>query len=197
MSQTEFLIGRSGLDLVDDFYPDDLPSEWRFDYYSTQFKTLSLPIDTEEDLELIFEELEDSDEEFELVLSIGSQLLADINELSALLDSINPNKSLFTLFSELEQAPSAEVMSLLKGYQVSFQSDNRLKLKLQGKEVAGKHLYYNHIPVLYTQNSWNEKQMRAYVEQAAVINARTILICKNAESEVLGKIRVIAEILGF
>ena len=197
MSQTEFLIGRSGLDLVDDFYPDDLPSEWRFDYYSTQFKTLSLPIDTEEDLELIFEELEDSDEEFELVLSIGSQLLADINELSALLDSINPNKSLFTLFSELEQAPSAEVMSLLKGYQVSFQSDNRLKLKLQGKEVAGKYLYYNHIPVLYTQNSWNEKQMRAYVEQAAVINARTILICKNAESEVLGKIRVIAEILGF
>ena len=197
MSQTEFLIGRSGLDLVDDFYPDDLPSEWRFDYYSTQFKTLSLPIDTEEDLELIFEELEDSDEEFELVLSIGSQLLADINELSALLDSINPNKSLFTLFSELEQAPSAEVMSLLKDYQVSFQSDNRLKLKLQGKEVAGKHLYYNHIPVLYTQNSWNEKQMRAYVEQAAVINARTILICKNAESEVLGKIRVIAEILGF
>jgi hypothetical protein len=45
MSETEFLIGRSSLDLQDDFYPDDMPSEWRFDYYSTMFKALSLPIE--------------------------------------------------------------------------------------------------------------------------------------------------------
>ena len=49
MSETEFLIGRSGLNLQDDFYPDDLPNEWRFDYYSTMFKALSLPIDGDEE----------------------------------------------------------------------------------------------------------------------------------------------------
>lgn len=197
MSKTEFLIGRSGLDLVDDFYPDDLPNEWRFDYYSTLFKTLSLPIDTEEDLESIFEELEDSDEMFELVLSIDAQQLSDVDTLSNLLDSVAEYKSLFVLFCELDQQPSAKVMILLKPYRVAFQSDKVYKIDLTNKEVAAKYLYYSYIPVLYTQNSWDEKQMRAYVEQAAIINERTILICKQAESEALNKIRVIVEILGF
>ena len=197
MSKTEFLIGRRGLDLVDDFYPEDLPSEWRFDYYATQFKALCLPIDTKEDLESIFEELEDSDEEFELALSVSSKLINNDKELAALLGAIESYKSLFVLFCELEQLPSDKVMSLFKGFQVSFQSDNQLKLELPVKEVAGKHLHFNHIPVLYTQDSWNEKQMRDYIQQAAVINERTILICQNAESESLNKVRVIAEILGF
>lgn len=100
MSETEFLIGRCGLDLVDDFYPDDLPSEWRFDYYSTLFKALSLPIDTTEDLESIFEELEGSSpeedgEEFELVLTITPQQLLDASTLSTLLDSVAPYRLLF------------------------------------------------------------------------------------------------------
>jgi len=197
MGKTEFLIGRSGLDLVDDFYPDDLPNEWRFDYYSTLFKALSLSINTEEDLDSIFAELEESGEEFELALSISAQQLSDIDELSNLLDSVSEYKSLFILFCELDQQPSAEVIKLLSDYRVSFQSMQPYKIDLTHKEVVGKHLYYSHIPVLYTQNSWDEKQMRAYVEQVAVINERTILICKRAESEALNKIRVIAEILGF
>ena len=197
MSKTEFLIGRSGLDLVDDFYPDDLPSEWRFDYYSTQFKTLCLSIDTQEDLDSIFEELEDSEEEFELVLSVTTEQLMDIKALKSLLATVADYKDSFILFCELEQAPSDAVMTLLKDYQVSFQSNKEFKFIFDGKLVAEKYLYYSHIPVLYTQNIWDDKQMRAYVEQAAVVNVRTILICKNAESEALNKIRVIAEILGF
>ncbi|CAC9602050.1 hypothetical protein [uncultured Gammaproteobacteria bacterium] len=197
MSETEFLIGRSGLDLVDDFYPDDLPNEWRFDYYSTLFKTLSLPIDTQEDLDSIFEELQDSDEEFELVLSIDDKQLTNAKTLAGLLDPVSEYRSMFVLFCELNQQLNTDVMALLKGYRVAFQSDELFKMDYQTKQVAGKHLYYSHIPVLYTSSIWNEKQMRTYVEQAAVINARSILICKNAESEALNKIRVIAEILGF
>ncbi|SMN17017.1 hypothetical protein CRYPA_826 [uncultured Candidatus Thioglobus sp.] len=197
MSETEFLIGRSGLDLVDDFYPDDLPNEWRFDYYSTQFKVLSLPIDTQEDLDSIFEELQDSDEAFEMVLSIDAKQLADAVILTELLNSVSEYQSLFVLFCELDKPLSVDIMALLKDYRVAFQSDQLFKLDYKTKQVAGKHLHYSHIPVLYTSSIWNEKQMRTYVEQAAVINTRSILICKNAESEALNKIRVIAEILGF
>ena len=47
------------------------------------------------------------------------------------------------------------------------------------------------------QGSGDDGQMRANIEKIAEINARTILICKDAESEALHKIRVIAEILGY
>jgi hypothetical protein len=198
MSETEFLIGRRGLDLIDDFYPDDLPSEWRFDFYSTLFKALSLPIDTKEDLELIFEELEDSDEEFELVLTIESHQLLDINTLSTLLSVVEPYQSWFILSCELDQQPSAEVMALLGAYRVSFQSDIQYDLNLNNKQAMGQYLYYSHLPVFNMQGSGGvDRQMRVNIEKIAEINARTILICKDAESEALHKIRVIAEILGY
>ncbi|MDB3892640.1 hypothetical protein N9345_00450 [Candidatus Thioglobus sp.] len=197
MSETEFLIGRRGLDLIDDFYPDDLPSEWRFDFYSTLFKALSLPIDTEEDLELIFEEIEDSDEEFELVLTIEPHQLLDINTLSALLSVVEPYQSWFILSCELEQHPSAKVMALLDNYRVSFQSDVQYDLSLNNKQAMGQYLYYSHLPVFSMQGSGDDKKMRANIEKIAEINTRTILICKSAESEALHKIRVIAEILGY
>jgi hypothetical protein len=197
MKETEFLIGRSGLDLVDDFYPDDLPGEWRFDYYSTQFKTLCLPIDTKEDLELIFEELADTEEEFELVLSITSDQLANVSVLKLLLATVADYKKYFVLFCELDKVPNDEIMLLLKDYQCSFQADKKFNFAFDNKLVAEKYLYYNHIPVLYTQNNLPDKQMRAYIEQVAIINMRTIIICKNFESKALNKVRIIAELLGF
>jgi hypothetical protein len=145
MSETEFLIGRRGLDLIDDFYPDDLPSEWRFDFYSTLFKALSLPINTKEDLELIFEELEDSDEEFELVLTIEPHQLLDIKTLSTLLSVVEPYQSWFILSCELNQQPSAEVMALLGAYRVSFQSDTQYDLSLNNKQVMGQYINYSNL----------------------------------------------------
>ncbi|MCH9645133.1 MAG: hypothetical protein K0U08_00580 [Proteobacteria bacterium] len=197
MSETEFLIGRCGLDLVDDFYPDDLPSEWRFDYYSTLFKALSLPIDSEEDFELIFEELEDSDEEFELVLTIQPQQLLDVKTLRNLLSSVELYQSLFTLSVELDQAPSAEVMALLTGYRLSFQSTVKYKSELTTAEAMGQYLYYTHLPVFHLQGDGDDKQMRANIEKIAKINTRTVLICNDAESDALNKLRTIAEILGY
>lgn len=196
MSETEFLIGRHGLDLVDDFYPDDLPSEWRFDYYSTLFKALSLPIDTSEDLELIFEELADSDEEFELVLTIKPQQLLDIKTLQALLNPVESSRALFILSAKLDQAPSAEVMTLLGGYRLSFQSTTEYELNLKSKQAMGQYLYYTHLPVFHLQGDGDEKQMRTNVEKISKTDTRTVLICNDAESDALNKIRTIAEILG-
>ncbi|BBB23789.1 conserved hypothetical protein [Isorropodon fossajaponicum endosymbiont JTNG4] len=197
MNKTEFLIGRSGLDLLDDFYPDDLPNEWRFDYYSTLFKALALKIDTEEDLEQIFTELEDSDEVFELVISIEQAQLLDAAQLASKLKPIYQYRSQFNLFFELDEQPSDKVMSILSDYQVCLQSNKKLKLDLNTKLIANKHLYFNQLPILYTSNVWDEKQIRDFLQDISLINTKTVLICKHAESETLNKIRIIAEILGF
>lgn len=197
MSETEFLIGRSGLDLQDDFYPDDLPSDWRFDYYSAMFKTLSLPIDTDEDLDQIFEDMEETDEEFELVLSIKESQLLDTKQLSQLLSTVVDYQQYFTLFCEVDKAPNEAVMTLLSDYRLCFQSSKPLKLGLKEAKVSDQNLSFTQYPILYSSEVWNEKQMRAYLEEVSSINTKTILICKFAESAALNKIRIIAELLGF
>ncbi|MCS5592736.1 MAG: hypothetical protein NZ775_09460 [Gammaproteobacteria bacterium] len=197
MSETEFLIGRSGLDLQDDSYPDDLPSEWRFDYYSTMFKALSLPIDTSEDLDQIFEDLQDAEEEFELVLSIEQAQLIDINRLTCLLSSVADHQADFTLFCVIDQVPDQAVIDLLNGYRFCFQSSSLLNLNLSKAQIRGRYLAFNQKPILYSDEVWNEKQMRSYLEEASSINTKTILICKFAESSALDKIRIIAELLGY
>ncbi len=198
MSETKFLIGHSGLDMQDDFYPDDLPQEWRFDYYSTMFKSLSLPIDTDEDLDQIFEELEDFEDEFELVVSIEQEQLLDENELNKLLKIVSDYKDQFTLFCEIDKQPNSKIMNALQGYQLCFQSYEELKFDLKNKKSVSNQLYFNNLPV-YSSSSvaWDDKQIKSYLEEASSINTRTVLICKYTESETLNKIRIIAELLGF
>lgn len=198
MNKTEFLIGRSGLDLQDDFYPDDLPQDWRFDYYAAIFKTLSLPIDTDEDLEQIFSDIEEDEEgEFVLVLTIEYSQFIDTAILKDYLSGVQEYAENFVLFCEVEKAPSKEVMSLLSNYKICLQSSKTLKLDLQEVQVSDVTLSFNQYPVLYSAQIWDEKQMRAYLEGIANINTKTILICKFAEREALDKVRVVSELLGF
>ncbi|MBA5248445.1 MAG: hypothetical protein FE834_02760 [Gammaproteobacteria bacterium] len=201
MSKTEFLIGRSGLDLQDDFYPDDLPEDWRFDYYAAIFKTLSLAIDTNEDLEQIFEDIKEDEEgeenEFVLVLTIEKSQLTDEATLKELLNYVQAYANDFILFCEVDEAPSEAVMALLSAYKVCFQSKKSLKLTLQEVQVSGSTLSFNQYPVLYSAQEWDEKQMRNYLEGIQSVHTKTILICKFAEREALDKIRIIAELLGY
>jgi hypothetical protein len=197
MSKTEFLVGRSELDLQDDFYPDDLPSEWRFDYYSTMFRALSLPVDSDDDLYQIFEELDESEEEFELVLSIDKKQLNNNKSLSKILLPLSEHKENFTLYCEIEEEPSAEIMSALSGYNLCLHSIKKLNIKLTEANAIGQYLYFNHVPVFYSTVIWDEKKIRSCLEQISEINTKTILICKHAESETLNRIRIISELLGF
>ncbi|MDC9715530.1 MAG: hypothetical protein PSN36_06935, partial [Gammaproteobacteria bacterium] len=192
MHKTEFLIGRSGLDLQDDFYPDDLPQDWRFDYYAAIFKTLSLPIDTDEDLEQIFADIKDDEEqEFTLVLTIEYAQLMDTEILKKLLREAQDYSQDFILFCEVDKTPNKATMDVLSDYKVCFQSSSALKLDLQEVNTAGYTLSFNQYPVLYSSEAWDEKQMRDYLEQIASVNTKTILICKFAERETLDKIRII------
>ncbi len=198
MSKTEFLIGRSGLDLQDDFYPDDLPEDWRFDYYTAIFKTLSLAIDTDEDLEQIFNDIrEDEEDEFLLVLTIKESQLIDEIMLKGLLNDVQDYADNFILFCEVNDTPNEAIMALLSAYKVCFQSKKKLKLKLQEVQVSGSTLSFNQYPVLYSAQVWDEKQMRSYLEDIQSVNTKAILICKFAEREALDKIRIIAELLGY
>ena len=198
MNKTEFLIGRSGLDLQDDFYPDDLPQDWRFDYYAAIFKTLSLPIDTDEDLEQIFSDIEEDEvNEFTLVLTIEPSQLTDTITLKKTLSEVQGYSQNFILFCEVDKVPSREIMKLLSGYKVCFQSSKTLKLDLQEAQVSDVILSFNQYPVLYSAQVWDEKQIRTYLESIVNINTKTVLICKFSERETLDKIRIIAELLGF
>ncbi|SMN00283.1 hypothetical protein SPONN_1559 [uncultured Candidatus Thioglobus sp.] len=197
MDKTEFLIGRSGLDLQDDFYPDDLPEDWRFDYYAAIFKTLSLAIDTDEDLEQIFSDIQEDEQEFTLVLTMTESQLNNIVTLKELLAEVQEYAQDFILFCQVDKAPSKKVMDELKGYKVCFQSPKALKLDLQEVQISGKVLSFNHYPVLYSSELWDEKQMRDYIQSIAGVNVKTLLICKFAEREALDKMRTISELLGF
>lgn len=198
MNKTEFLIGRNGLDLQDDFYPDDLPQDWRFDYYAAIFKTLSLPIDTDEDLEQIFSDIkEDEEDKFILVLTIEYSQLIDTKTLKQHLSDVADYSQHFILFCEVKQAPNKETIALLSNYTICFQSYKALKLDLQEVQVLDVTLSFNQYPVLYSAQIWDEKQMRNYLESVANINTKTILICKFAEREALDKIRIVSELLGY
>ncbi|SMN11676.1 hypothetical protein SPBRAN_1962 [uncultured Candidatus Thioglobus sp.] len=198
MNKTEFLIGRSGLDLQDDFYPDNLPEDWRFDYYAAIFQTLSLAIDTDEDLEQILEDIQEDDEQkFILVLTIKQSQLTNIATLRELLSDVQDYSQDFILFCQVDKAPNQKVMNELKAYKVCFQSLKTLKLDLQEVEVSGVVLSFNHYPVLHSSEMWDDKQMRDYLQSIANVNTKTLLICKFAEREALDKMRIIAQLLGF
>lgn len=197
MSETQFLIGQNGLNFESDFYPDDLPEEWRFDYYATQFKALSLPIDSTQDLPQILAELEHDDEEFALVLSISYAQLTDTGQLSALLSKVADYQLCFILFCQVDAAPKHSVMDLLAGYRFCFQSKHLLKLDLKHARINEKYFAFNQYPILICDEVFNELQTRIYLQKIADINHKSILIFTSTGSETLQKTRVISELLGF
>lgn len=197
MSETKFLIGRSGLDLKDDFYPDEMPSDWRFAYYSAIFKALSLSLDSAEDLPSIFHEVQTAGEEFELVLSLHSAYLFDFKKLSALLNKVSDYKNQFILWADINQEIPLQILKILADYRLCLQSQQEIKIDLKQKIVADKIVYFNHIPVIYAPKLADEKQMRIYLQSLAHINSKTVLICPLAQKQELDKMNIIAQLLGF
>lgn len=196
MSQAQFLIGRCGLDLKD-FYPDDLPSEWRFDYYAHFFKALLLRLDTDENLPEILQELQATEDEFELVLSINKTQLTDLKSLSKRLAKLANYQKYFTLFCEIDATPTPTVMDLLGDYKLCFQSENTLKLGLKSTLMAGKYLSFNHCPVVCFEPVLEDKQIPNILEEMALARVKTIFIYPSGEQQALDKIRIIAELLGY
>ena len=78
----ELMVGTVGWnhgDWVGGYYPDDMPDEWRFGYYSNDFRAVLVPGDhfTDAQLSVVDDWLEDCDESFRFVVEIPTDLLPE------------------------------------------------------------------------------------------------------------------------
>ncbi len=186
--QTEVFTGRLNLNL-EDFYPDDMPKEWYFDYYSSYKKALALPLDTNEDLVDI---LSDIQKEFCLVLDVTN--IAN-NEIISLLNIIDKSKNNFILFSKKY---NLGLINIVKNYNFCLQLDNKININTTSKYYFfnDKHLFFNTTLVLYTNTLGDENDIRLFVERIINIKEKIALIQVNADSDTIDKTRVICELFG-
>ena len=192
--QTEFFIGRYDLDFLDDFYPDDLPAEWRFDYYSNQFNALLLPMDSNEDIEGIFEELE---ERFQLIFEVKSSDLLDDTKLKTIL-LLAKNLDNISFWLEVSKKPNQKILKLLADYQVSIQSKTPLKIaNYQHYLVNDHHIYCNTHPIIVSALSLSDSEIRIFLEDIAKTKQKTVIICRSAEGSNLEKARLISDMMGY
>jgi len=149
MTKTEFLIGRVGLEFGDDFYPDDLPEDWCFDHYSSLFKALALPVDTNEDLDHICETIHDDlGDYFELVLVVEESVLNDAAQLKQLLVSLQEYQENYTLWCYVTSQLKPACLKLIENNKVCLQSSVTLKCALNQRTILDQTLYYSDTPVL-------------------------------------------------
>lgn len=193
---TEFFIGRYDLDFLDDFYPDDLPSEWRFDYYANMFNALLLPLETAEDIESILEEL---DENFWLVFEIKPEQPQNSERLNEVLALITKGQNI-VFWLKVTAVPHQQTLDLLHNRAVAFQS----KKPIQGLPADYKHhyvnqvhIYYNHTPVIVSSLLLSDEQISKFLKDIVKTKQKTIIICRSAESTSLEKVRLIANMLGY
>ncbi len=192
--QTQLLIGKYGLDFLDDFYPDDIPKEWRFDYYSDFFSTLLLPIDTNEDIEEICNDAQNND--FQLVIEINNEHLQDIDKLKKLLSSIYNYKECVILWFELEL--DNVIYKLVSDFKIVMQLSNKINnTNLKHKKILNYNIYFNDTPVIVSSLSLEDKEIREFLDKIAKIKQKVIVICRLAESYSLNKAITISELLGY
>ena len=195
MDKAEFLIGRYGLDFLDDFYPEDLPTEWRFDYYSNTFNAVLLPINTDEDIDAM---LESVDENFQIVLEIKEADLKNSNYLQTLLASIADYRARLILWVGITHAPTEKTLAMLSAYSIVFQSSKTLDFKkMKHQSLIKYHIYFNRTPVIVSALSLSDEEIRAFLEHIATAKQKIVIICRLAEVESLIKAKTISEQLGY
>ena len=91
----ELMVGTVGWDYdnwADGYYPDDMPEDWRFGYYSNDFRSVLVPGDhfVGEDLSMVQDWLEDCDASFRFVVEIPADLLpeSEREQLTVFLDNL-------------------------------------------------------------------------------------------------------------
>ena len=100
MSET-LLVGTrdwASADWADNYYPENLPEDWRFCYYSNQFRAVLVPWEVWSDIDAAGADawLQDSDPEFRFVLEIPTEIFIDLpvkqleNRVNNLLGAIEP-----------------------------------------------------------------------------------------------------------
>ena len=196
MTKTEFLIGRVGLEFGDDFYPDDLPEDWCFDHYSSLFKALALPVDTDEDLGHIVETIHDDlGDYFELVLVVEESVLNDAVQLKQLLVSLQEYQENYTLWCHVTSQPKPACLKLIEDNKVCLQSSTTLKSALNQRKVLGQALYYSDTPVLLLSDLTDLKSTSQEVLMAMKDLPRAAIICASTVGDSLNHMQSISALV--
>ena len=196
MTKTEFLIGRVGLEFGDDFYPDDLPEDWCFDHYSSLFKALALPVDTDEDLDHIVETIHDDlGDYFELVLVVEESVLNDAVQLKQLLVSLQEYQENYTLWCHVTSQPKPACLKLIEDNKVCLQSSTTLKSALNQRKVLGQALYYSDTPVLLLSDLTDLKSTSQEVLMAMEDLPRATIICASTVGDSLNHMQSISALV--
>ena len=196
MTKTEFLIGRVGLEFGDDFYPDDLPEDWRFDHYSSLFKALALPVDTDEDLEHIFEAIHDDlGDYFELVLVVEESVLNDAAQLKQLLASLQEYHENFTLWCHVTSQPKPASLKLIESNKVCLQSLVTLKSTLNQCKVLGQTIYYTNTPVLLLSDLTELESISQELLSTMAGLPRATIICASTVGDSLNHMQSISALV--
>jgi len=196
MTKTEFLIGRVGLEFGDDFYPDDLPEDWCFDHYSSLFKALALPVDTDEDLDHICETIHDDlGDYFELVLIVEESVLNDAAQLKHLLASLQEYQENYTLWSRVTSQPKPACLKLIENNKVCLQSSTTLESTLNQRKVFAQTLYYSDTPVLLLSDLTNLELTSQEVLMKMEDLPRVTIICASTVGDSLNHMQSISALV--
>lgn len=196
MTKTEFLIGRVGLEFGDDFYPDDLPEDWCFDHYSSLFKALALPVDTDEDLDHICETIHDDlGDYFELVLVVEESVFNDAAQLKQLLASLQEYQENFTLWCHVTSQPKPACLKLIESNKVCLQSLTTLKSTLNQRKVLGQTLYYSDTPVLLLSDLTDLEFISQEILMAIEGLPRATIICASTVGDSLNHMQSISALV--
>jgi hypothetical protein len=170
------LIGHLGLTFTNDFYPEDLPTDWQFDYYCNEFNALFLDDFSNIDMNELLDEIED---DFCLVLKLNTESI----------HFSHPNIVFFTSCSNTQDA-----LKLIKQTNnICIQSDKKLEIELQFVKIENQFLYFNKQAVFITTDNADDKQLaqqfKKHPEDICVIFQKT-------SSIYLEKAKTISELLG-
>lgn len=182
-NNTQIFNGSFGLSLHG-FYPDDMPSDWQFDYYSSSNNALLLSLDANEDLEEI---LADIDENFKLVIDISG-----CDNILKSLSNINKYNN-FVLFSSNYEAA---IFAKMQSYNFCISSIVKLKIKASCTYFDGKYYYYKKFLVIVIKTLTNDMEIKQYIEKLAKTQQNIILIQKHTDNDVLNKTKMVCELLG-
>jgi hypothetical protein len=169
------LIGHLGLTFTNDFYPEDLPKNWQFDYYCNEFNALFLDNLANIDMDELLDDIEDG---FCLVLKLSTESIK----------FSHPNIVFFSSCSNTQDA-----LSLLKKTDnICIQSDEKLDINLQFVKVENQFLYFNKQAVFITTVNNNDKQL---AQQFKKLPEDICVIFQKTNSIYLEKAKTISELL--
>ena len=196
MTKTEFLIGRVGLEFGDNFYPDDLPEDWCFDHYSSLFKALALPVDTDEDLDHICKTIHDDlGDYFELVLVVEESVLNDAAQLKQLLASLQEYQENYTLWCHVTSQPKATCLKLIENNKVCLQSSTTLKSTLNQCKVLDQTLHYSDTPVVLLSDLTDLESISQEVITTMEGLPRVTIICASTMGDSLNHMQSISALV--